>query len=161
MTTRRLVLASLLAFVLAIVGYSNVAEATIRRAPGAWQWGPTAVWTNNTTNDVFFALSDPMPASGLNNVRYVQELQNSTGNMQIKLALRYGTDGVNWDSPQAIAAAYVNANGVDAPGGYVDVVTGKNQKTYVQWGVFVRNINAGSNYEFGRATIQIEPKTAP
>jgi hypothetical protein len=137
------------------------AWATIRRAPGAYLFGPTAVWTNNTVVDVFHPLSDPMPSAQFNSVRWTQEMSQSTGNCEIKAALRYGPDGVVWDAAQNVANVYRATDGVDVGTGYVDVVTGFNQKAWVQFGVNVRNVNAGTKFENCNAAIQIEPKQAP
>lgn len=60
-----------------------------------------------------------------------------------------------------MASGYRATNGADIGSGYVDVVTGFSQKSLLQFGVFVRNVNAGSAYELCNATIQIEPKRTP
>lgn len=150
-----------LAAVVGVFFAVSAAQANIRRTPGAMQWGPEGVWTNNTTNDIFFPMSEPMPSNGMNTVRYIQEMGQSTGNCQIKAAMRYSGDGVGWDAPQALATAYVVTNTVDVGTGYVDIVTGKTQKPWVQFGVFARNIGAGSAFEMCNATLQLQSKLSP
>ena len=48
----------LFALALVYLVCSTVAWATIRKVPGAWLWGPKAVWTDGSANPMFHPFSD-------------------------------------------------------------------------------------------------------
>lgn len=134
------------------------AWATIRRAPGAWLFGPHTVWTDGTTSPTFHPLSDPMATRTVTNARVSFELdQDTSGLCKIRPALRFGNDGVSWDSAAAIDTTYRTAAGVTYGTAYVDLTAVATPRTWIQFGVEVANESGGA-VNLCNASLMVEPK---
>lgn len=134
------------------------AWATIRRAPGAWVFGPKTVWTDGTTSPVFHPLSDPLASRSVQNARVSIELdQDISGLCKIRPALRYGSDGVTWDGDALIDSTYKTSAGITYGTTFVDLTGLGTAKTWVQFGVQVAN-ESGSAVNLCNATVMVEPK---
>lgn len=133
---------------------------TLPRLPGALTFGPATVWSQGSTTDwVFHPLSNPMPSDDIVSVRVDMSLDQDTGNCSARPALRYGSDGVNWDPSKEITAVFVNAPNVDFGGNYIDLtqLAGTTPKALVQFGVQVRNQSGGA-IEFCNAQLRVQIK---
>jgi hypothetical protein len=88
-------LAAFLALTLVMLMVPSSADATLRRTPGSWLFGPKPAWTDGTTTTTtWHALGDPMSSAGLINVRVSTEMDETSGNCKIRPALRWSNDGI-------------------------------------------------------------------
>jgi hypothetical protein len=135
------------------------AEMTLTRVTGSWVYGPKAVWTLGTTSPHFVPLSEPVESAGIINVRVSTEMESNSGDCQLRPALRYSADGVNWDTPKEILAGWRTTNGIDYGQTYIDItaLAGTPAKTFVQFGVQARNGSNGA-IQLCLASIRVEPK---
>lgn len=136
------------------------AQATLRRVPGSWMWGPRPVWTDGTANPMFHPFSDPIDAGTVTNARVSIEMDQDTGNCKIRPALRYSDDGISWNSAVAIISTYRDTAGADYGSTYVDLTGLTTPRTWVQFGIQAAN-QSGSAIEFCNATLLVQPKDKP
>lgn len=132
---------------------------TLPRIPGAVMFGPKTVWTQGSTADyVFHPLSAPMASDDIISVRVDLLLDQDTGNCSARPALRYGSDGTNWDSSKEILGSYISAPQISYGGAYVDLTSlGVTPKAMVQFGVQVKN-SCGTATEFCNAQLRMQIK---
>jgi len=142
-----------------ILGTMGVAHATIPRVRGSWLFGPYPVWSDGTTNPAFRPMSDPLESKGILSVRVSTEMSEDSGACKIRPALRYSNNGVDWDPPKEIVAAYRATEGIDWGSTYIDIsqIVGTPARAYVQFGVQVAN-ESGTTIQLCNATIRVEPK---
>ncbi len=143
----------LLAFVFAV----GDADATIRRTPGSWVFGPTTVFSDGTTNPMFIPLSQGLSSAGMINVRVSTEFAEQSGNCKFRAALRWSDDGITWGSSTNMIAGYTSAPGISYGSTYIDITALGTPKPWVQFGVEVANVS-GSRVELCNATLMIDPK---
>ncbi len=157
---RKFLTASLIVSVLALVP-STAESGTPRRPTGAYYFGPEVVYTNGAASDFWNPLSEPMSSRALMSARVTMEISESAAAAKIKTrpALRWSSDGVTWDAPVAINAAYVTGDGNQTTTGFTDFTGLGTPKAFVQFGVLTYTVN-GTNYEVARATLVVEPKAA-
>lgn len=136
---------------------SQAALATIRRVPGAWLWGPRAVWTDGTATPMFHPMSDAIDTGSVTSARVTLEMDQNTGNCKIRPALRYSSDGINWDSPAYIVVTYRTTAGIDYGSTWLDLTTLATPKNWVQFGVQAAN-NSGAAIEHCNASLMVQPK---
>lgn len=132
---------------------------TLQRVPGSWVYGPKAVWSNGTISPIFVPLSEAVESAGLISARVSTDLDANSGDCQIRPALRYSSDGITWGTAKEILTPWVSTNGPSYGDSYVDLTTlaGTPAKTYVQFGVQVRNGSAGA-IQICLASMRVEPK---
>lgn len=149
----------LFVLIIAVLGSTAPAFATIPRVRGSWLFGPAPVWTDGTTSPAFRPLSEPLESKGLLSVRISTEMSEDSGNCKIRPALRYSNDGVGWDAAKEIVAGYRTTEGIDWGTTYIDItqLAGTTPRAYVQFGVEVAN-EAGSAINICNATIRVEAK---
>lgn len=134
------------------------AEATLRRPPGAWLFGPRQVWTDGTTSAFFHPLSDPVASAGLLGARISIEMSEDSGYCKMRPAIRYSSDGVTWDGSNPADASWRTTNGIVPGTAYVDLTALGTPKSWVQFGVEVANDAGGSGFQFCNAALLVEPK---
>lgn len=157
---RKFLTATLVCCVLALMP-STAESGTPRRPTGAYYFGPEVVYTNGAAADFWNPLSEPMSSRALMSARVTMEITESATAAKIKTrpALRWSSDGVTWDAPVAINAAYVTGDGMQATTGFTDFMGLGSPKPFVQFGVLTWTVS-GANYELARATLVVEPKAA-
>lgn len=146
-----------LAFVLAVLALPSVVEASIRRTPGAWLYGPDTVFSDGTTTPMFVPLSDPLASAGLLNARVSTELVATSGQCKVRPALRWSDDGVVWGPSSSIVAGYRSTIGIDYGSAYLDLTILGTPKPWIQFGVEVANVS-GTRVEVCKASVMVEPK---
>jgi hypothetical protein len=135
----------------------SAVEASIRRTPGAWLYGPDAVFSDGTTSPMFVPLSDPLASAGLLNARVSTELVATSGFCKVRPALRWSDDGVVWGASSSIVASYRSTVGIDYGSSYLDLNVLGTPKPWVQFGVEVANVS-GTRVEVCQASVMVEPK---
>lgn len=150
------------AVVLGLTSDAAAVDPLLRRSPGAWFYGPTAVWTDATAGGAFMfhPLSEPIPSAGLLGVRVSYQLSEDTGSCQLRAALRYSDDGINWETPKEIYTAWQDGNGVKYQQDYVDIIALSQTppRTWVQFGVQTDTDTGVNAVHFAKAAIRVEPK---
>ncbi len=144
-------------FVLATLLMAPEADATIRRAPGSWVFGPKTVFSDGTTNPQFIPLSEGLASAGMINVRVTSEFAEQSGNCKFRAALRWSDDGITWGASTNLVAGYTSTPGITYGSGYVDITVLGTPKPWVQFGVEVAN-TSGTRVELCNATLMIDPK---
>ena len=129
----------------------------LRRLSRTWLFGPQAVWTDGTTTAIFHPMSEPMESAGLLNVRAAVELRQDSGDCEIQAAAQYSDDGVSWTDAVKLIGALQNGNGTTYPSTYTDITAAVTVRSYVRFGVNVKNGQAGA-IQLCNATIRVEPK---
>ena len=157
MTAAKRIASIFFLFAALIFLFDSPAGATIRRVPGAWLWGPKAVWTDGTATPMFHPFSDAIDTGTITFARVSLEMDQNTGNCKIRSALRYSSDGISWDSPVAINSSYRTTPGIDYGTIWVDLTSLATSKNFVQFGIQAAN-NAGSNIETCNATLMVQPR---
>lgn len=145
------------AALLMLTGISFAAHATVRKVPGAWLWGPKAVWSDGTASPMFHPLSDAIDTGNVTFARATIEMDQDTGNCKIRPAVRYSDDGIAWGAPAAISAGYRTTIGIDYGTTWVDLTSLTTAKNWVQFGVEVAN-DGGSGIHHCNATLMIQPR---
>lgn len=147
------------AFCVALVAIALVgqADATIRRTPGSWVFGPKTVFSDGTTSPHFIPLGDGMSSAGMINVRVSTEFAEQTGNCKARPALRWSDDGITWGAATNMVAAYLSTPGITYGSSYIDITVLGTPKPWVQFGVEVANVS-GSRIELCNVSIMIDPK---
>ena len=133
------------------------AYATIRKVPGAWLWGPKAVWTDGTSSPMFHPFSDAIDTGSVTYARASIEMDQDTGFCKMRPALRYSDDGITWGTPVAIIAGYRATIGIDYGTTWVDLTGLATAKNWVQFGVEAAN-ESGSDVNHCNATLMIQPR---
>lgn len=144
------------------MGIATDAHATdplLRRTPGSWLYGPEAVWTDGNAGGgfLFHPLSEAMGTAGLHYVRVAYQLSQDSGNCQLRPAVRFSDDGINWDAAKEVHSTWQNGNDVTYPTGFEDLLNlGTDAKAWVQFGVQTDNDVGISTIQFCKATIRVE-----
>ena len=152
---RRFLIPSLM--IVAVVASVSTAWATIRRVPGAWMWGPKSVWTDGSASPMFHPFSEAINAGSITNVRVSIEMDQSTGQCQVRPALRFSSDGITWDSPNYIISTYRSTAGIDYGTVWVDITSLATPKNWVQFGVEAAN-SPGTDIELCNASLMVQPR---
>lgn len=140
-----------------VATYASTAAATIRKVPGAWLWGPRSVWTDGSASPMFHPFSDAIDTGSVTFARVTIEMDQDTGNCKIRPALRYSSDGINWDAPAAISATYRTSIGIDYGTVWVDLTGLATAKNWVQFGVEAAN-DSGSSLNLCNASLMVQPR---
>lgn len=143
--------------ILATLFVSPDAQATLRRTPGSWVFGPKVVFSDGTANPMFIPLSDGLSSAGMINVRVSTEFAEQSGNCKVRPALRWSDDGITWGSATNMVTTYLSARGITYGSTYIDITALGTPKPWVQFGVEVAN-TGGSRVEVCNASIMIDPK---
>ena len=136
---------------------SATAYATIRKVPGAWLWGPRAVWTDGTGTPIFHPFSDAIDTGSVTYARVSIEMDQDTGNCKIRPALRYSSDGISWDAAVAISASYRTTAGIDYGTAWVDLPGLATAKNWVQFGIEAAN-ESGSDINHCNAALMVQAR---
>jgi hypothetical protein len=150
-------LATSLLLSLLVGSFASPAAATIRKVPGAWLWGPRSVWTDGSANPMFHPFSDAIDTGSVTFARVTIEMDQDTGFCKIRPALRYSSDGINWDAPAAISATYRTSIGIDYGTVWVDLTALATAKNWVQFGVEAAN-DSGSALNLCNASLMVQPR---
>ncbi len=138
-----------------------LAEATVRKPAGAWQFGPDTVWTDGTTGAFFQPMSEAMPSVGIAKIRVTIEMSEDSGFCTMRSALRWSDDGIGWGAVTPInGTAYLTANGVTPGTTFVDVSSLGTPKAWVQFGVQTAEDAGSSVIQLCHATLVVEPRAS-
>jgi hypothetical protein len=74
-------------------------------APKTLTAGPTRVWSDGSTTQIFHPLVGPIPMEQVQSYRGSLEMQSETGDCQIQLAYQVSDDGLTWYSGATSASA--------------------------------------------------------
>lgn len=159
---RALAVALLVAVLILSINTASGATELLRRVPGSMVFGPRAVWTNGTTTAIFHPLSDAMPTASMTDVRVAFALSELYSNCRIRPAIRFSSDGVNWDTAAPIDSTnldYVTTEVITYGSQYIDItgIAGTSDKGWVQFGVQAANTGV-TNAGFCNATLRVEVK---
>ena len=106
----------------------------------------TIVWTVNDSTSDFFATTEPRESSELGYALHVMRMENSTGNIEIRAAIRFSDDMVTWDTPANVGSDTRNTNGDTPSSTWIDLtaVAGTTRKRYYQLGFHVKRLNSAT-----------------
>ena len=134
-------------------------DPLLRRTPGSWLYGPTPVWTdgNAGTPYMFHPMSETIAQGTTHLVRVSYQVSENTGNCQIRPAIRFSDDGVNWETPKELYTAWQSGNNVTYTQDFVDInsLTSTSPRAWMQFGVQTDN-TSGASVNFCKATLRIE-----
>ena len=154
----RVMWVGLLAMGMATDAYAT--DPLLRRTPGSWLYGPESVWTDGNAGGgfLFHPLSEAIGTAGLHYVRVAYQLSQDSGNCQVRPAVRFSDDGVNWDAAKELYSTWQNGNDVTYDPSFVDILNlaGTDAKAWVQFGVQTDNDVGISTTQFCKATIRVE-----
>ncbi|HND33605.1 MAG TPA: hypothetical protein PLA94_26580 [Myxococcota bacterium] len=137
---RRVAILGLLA--MGIAADAHATDPLLRRTPGSWLYGPETVWTDGNAGSgyLFHPLSEATATAGLHYVRVAYQLSQDSGNCQLRPAVRFSDDGINWDAAVDVHSTWQNGNDVTYPAGFEDILNlGTDPKAWVQFGVQTDN----------------------
>lgn len=161
-TLRHIATAALLAS--AVPGVAHATDPLLHRTSSSWFYGPSPVWTdgNDASPYLFTPLSEPLSAAGMINARVSYQLSEDSGACQLRPAVRYSDNGVDWDVQKEIytgAASWQNGNNVKYQTSYVDLTSlGTTARAFMQFGVEANNDTGVGTIQLCNATLRVEWK---
>ena len=131
---------------------------------GTAGFGPSPVWSSgDTTTETFHPLSDLYAGAEVSLVRASLELQHSSGDIELRVAVRYSDTAADddWtDDPVAFGPAFTSTEGATYGTEFVNVgeLTGITRKAYAQFGVVAKNASSApaDSIEMTRACIRLD-----
>lgn len=127
-------------------------------------YGPAPVWTNKTTNWMFFPLTPVMSTVGMKWVRTSLELAQTSGLVTIRAGLRTSNDGASWGAAVEVSDLQQSTNGTAYGSGYEDLGNGTaypgntvTSKQFIQFGLLVKN-TSGTQVEMAGGTLRLDLK---
>jgi hypothetical protein len=138
--------------------HAQTARATLPATPGAILSAPTAVWsTGSTSTPIFHPLTTRVATMSLVAMRISTEMSNDSGDCEMRPAVRFSDDGLEWDSSQNVhGATYLSTNSSSYPSSPESLATLTNPKAFIQFGVQVKNDGSSGEIQLCTAQIRVE-----
>lgn len=122
----------------------------------SYQLGPIPVWSKKSNSVwLFFPISEVMDSAKIEAIRVSFSLDASTGDLEVRPALRMSNDGVSWDAPVAIGVATRTADGTTYGSAFVDMSATTKAKQLAQLGIEAK-CGSGSALENGMAGLKAD-----
>ena len=133
----------------------EMGQAALRLTPGdvggqTRVAGPSKVWSDGTTTQIFHPLTGPMPLEQVDSYRGSLEMQGDSGDAQVQLAFQVSDDGITWYSGATSAPAGLFATfGAERTsegityGSTFTTLTMDVPRQLIRWGLACRNVAAG------------------
>lgn len=127
-----------------------------------FEYGPIPVWTRRSDSDwVFSPISEPLNSTDIKRVRASWALDASTGNIEVRPAMRISNDGRTWDAPVPIGSPTPRSqDGTTWATGFDNIATTTESKALVQWGIQAKNTSGTSTQDHGMASLKIDKNGA-
>lgn len=125
-------------------------------------FGPIPVWTKKSaTVWLFFPTSGILDTGGIKEARLSLEVAQSSGDLEMRAAMRTSNDGVTWSTPVEISTMTQANDGTSYGSGYIDLwddvafpSDALQNKQLVQFGTFIKN-ESGSGLANANATLRL------
>lgn len=104
------------------------------------------VWTVNDSTYDFFATTEPRESSGVTKALHSMRMENTTGNIEARAAIRYSDDGITWDAPANVGSDTRSTAGDTTGTTWIDLSTiaGVTRRRYFQLGFNVKRLNSAT-----------------